>query len=303
MAVPQELINAVIEEIPLSTSQYPFLLYRDRSGESSLLVETLRACTLVSRAFARPAQIRLFSAVGLDQTRPKARAACTRFIELLRHRPHLCAYVRHLHLIYSPVNCNAELIFEILLLLSNLDAIKLQVRGSGSDWSAQPPRLRAALLVPLSRPSLRRVDLVQFTFANASELHALLKNAVGLKELELLGIQFHSNDSGMKLSPIAAQCTCPPTIFLGSLVLLGLGPADVESIMQAFTTVDITHLRSLKLIYTAPGNILRANALTIRKVEMLGGLDLPNELRDADIPPATARHLLNRSGRPQNIVC
>ncbi|KAJ7613697.1 hypothetical protein DFH06DRAFT_1369225 [Mycena polygramma] len=262
--IPQELIDTIIEEIPLSDSQYPFVTYRDESDESTLLVETLRACALVSRAFVRPTQRRLFHAVGLDLTR-KGDHSNRRFSQLLLDRPHLRTYVRHLQLTYTSANDDAELISQILSSLTCLGSIKLQ--GRGFEWSGQPRWVKASLLAALSRPNLRHIALVEVKFTSASELHAVLKNCVGMKQLELLGIQF-VNHEGLNPDTTTAD-PCTPSILLDSVVLLGLDSADVDSVLQAFTAIDITHLRFLKLIQTAPENILRANVSTVQRVEIL----------------------------------
>ncbi|KAJ6492861.1 hypothetical protein C8R47DRAFT_1270243 [Mycena vitilis] len=262
--IPQELIDTIIEEIPLSDHQYPFAAYRDESDESTLLVKTLRACALVSRAFVRPTQIRLFYAVGLDLTR-NGDQSNGRFSQLLLDRPHLRTYVRHLQLTYTPANDDGELISQILSSLPCLGSIKLQ--GRGFEWSRQPLRAKASLLEALSRPHLRHIAFVEVKFTNASELHALLKTCVGMKQLELLGVQFVNHDV-LKAETSTADKSMP-SVLLDSLVLLGSDSADVDSVLQAFTTVDITRLRFLKLIHTAPENILRVNASTVERVEMM----------------------------------
>ncbi|KAJ6557858.1 hypothetical protein B0H19DRAFT_1148790, partial [Mycena capillaripes] len=165
--IPQELINVIIEDIHLFNYRDPFILYRD---ESALLLETLRACALVSRAFVRPAQIQLFSAVGFDKTENTASYA--QFSQLLLHRPHICSYVRHLHIVYSLDD--TEPLSKILSSLPNLEAIKFQLGSSRWAWSEHPARLKASFVVALSRPTLRRLDMIQYQFADASELHALL---------------------------------------------------------------------------------------------------------------------------------
>ncbi|KAJ7603231.1 hypothetical protein DFH06DRAFT_1394327 [Mycena polygramma] len=262
--IPQELIDTIIEEIPLSDSQYPFITYRDESDESTLLVETLKACALVSRAFLRPTQTRLFHAVGLDLTR-NGDHSHRRFSQLLLDRPHLRTYVRHLQLTYTPANDDAELISRLLSSLTCLESIKLH--GRGFEWSGQSLQVKASLLAALSRPNLRHITLVEVKFTSASELHAVLKNCVGMKHLELLGIQFVNHD-GLNMYTTAAD-PCTPSIALDSVALLGLDSADVDSVLQAFTAIDITHLRFLKLIQTAPENILRANVSTVQRVEIL----------------------------------
>ncbi|KAJ6557843.1 hypothetical protein B0H19DRAFT_1148733 [Mycena capillaripes] len=150
--IPQELIDAIIEEIHLSNDRHPFILYRD---ESALLLETLRACALVSRAFVRPAQMRLFSAVGFDETENTASYA--QFSQLLLHRPHICSYVRYLYIVYSLDD--AEPLSEILSSLPNLEAIMFQLVESSWAWSEHPARLKASFITALSRPTLRHLDM------------------------------------------------------------------------------------------------------------------------------------------------
>ncbi|KAJ7432191.1 hypothetical protein B0H11DRAFT_2127344 [Mycena galericulata] len=271
MEIPQELVDAIIAEIRPLHNRYPSSLYEDASAPD---FETLKSCTLVSRAFARPAQSLIFSAVRLDgfghsRSRRYTKAPFERFARLLRERPHIASYVRNLHFVYSLDE--ATLLVEILACLPSLEEIHAQPHGSLSSrvnhtWVAHPAPLKAALSAALSCPTLRRVNMMGYHFHHARELHNLLRNTVSLKHLALEYIEFEDHDES-----ITSEAATPPAskIFVDSLKLKGLLLENIHSIMAAFTTVDIRHLRSLQLWDTPMTSILRANAATLQAVEIL----------------------------------
>ncbi|KAJ6557836.1 hypothetical protein B0H19DRAFT_1261427 [Mycena capillaripes] len=127
--------------------------------------------------------------------------------------------------------------------------------------------------------------MVDYKIPNPFELHALLANTAGLKELELLNITFRNHKTA---APLRTE-----TIFLDSLVLRYLDCEEVNSVMQSFTAVDILHLRSLCLVHTQPTKLLRANASTLREVKIVFDLlDFDPEPEDLDAPVANQLTLL-----------
>ncbi|KAJ6583012.1 hypothetical protein DFH09DRAFT_1275397 [Mycena vulgaris] len=116
--------------------------------------------------------------------------------------------------------------------------------------------------------------MVHYKFADALELHALLQNVFGLKDLALRYIEFSNNN--IKYAPRT------PIVVLDSLALLALESAEVSSMLQAFIPVDITRLRPVDLTYTAMHmmDLFRANASRLQQLE---GIPQSSESVDADI--------------------
>lgn len=260
MDIPPELVDEIIEEI------HP---YDDRghgegegsvtTEESALILQTLQSCALVSRAFTGPTQMRIFSMVGLLK-----KSHCERFSQLLLDRPHISAYVRHLQVGYTLNDAGPLSI--ILSRLPKLETAYFNVATywRNSKWSAHPAPLKAAFLVALSCPTLRRVTMLHYRFDNAWELHDLLRNATGLKYLVLENIQF----SNREIASAETTSTYRPKILLDTLGLRGLTSEDVDCLISTFNTVDFTHLRSLNLANAAPTSLLRANAPSLQTINI-----------------------------------
>ncbi|KAJ6609056.1 hypothetical protein B0H10DRAFT_509754 [Mycena sp. CBHHK59/15] len=259
MKIPQELINIIINEIQLSGEREPFIIYRD---ESALLLETLRSCALVARAFVQPAQLRLFSAVGVDDDPPGSSA---QFSAHLKACPHLASYVRHLHVLYSWLSY--EPVAHILSSLPNLeelDIYPLSDKWQYYVWIGYPAHLLTSFLRAFSLPNLRRVSMALHIFTDAVELHSLLVNAVRLKVLGLRYIKFQN-----ATLHVTAAISATPRVVLDSLELRDLDAEAVDSMMHSFTTIDITHLQSLELLDTPITALLRANAGTLQQIKVL----------------------------------
>ncbi|KAJ7185887.1 hypothetical protein C8R46DRAFT_1061971 [Mycena filopes] len=260
MDIPQELIDSIVAEIYPFADREPFILPRESAAP---LFETLRACTLVSRAFVRPAQTQLFALVRLG---PRSIGkSCPRFSQLLLESPHIAAYVKHLSLDYTLASASGPALSEILESLHHLEAIAFHPGGPLSvSWTAHPPKLKALFSTTFANPNLRRIDLVQYRFTDAAELHALLENAVGLKELELQVRFSHRHPNGEM--PTKQKS---PVVHLDCLRLREVWADDVDSLMQAFTTVEVGHLRSLVLLNSPAPSLVRANAATLQELEII----------------------------------
>ncbi|KAJ7443847.1 hypothetical protein FB451DRAFT_1413470 [Mycena latifolia] len=245
--IPQELIDVIIREI-LSAEDNPFRLYHP---ESAVLVQALRAGSFFQRSLPEESNFEDIPSISEQLSK------------LLLRSPHISSYVRHLHIVYSLAD--AEPLAAILSSLPNLEEVDFYPNGyDNASWNAHPVPLKASYLAALSRPTVRRVGMVHHKFTHASELHTLLENTVGLKDLTMRYIGFSNTEI-----PSAESVPRTPTVVLDSLGLRSLDPAEVESMMQAFTSVDITHLRSLDLMDTAAISLLRANASTLQKVAIL----------------------------------
>ncbi|KAJ7735737.1 hypothetical protein B0H16DRAFT_1575249 [Mycena metata] len=240
MKLPQELIDLIIGEIFVHKDPDPFLPWRQRSP---VAIYTLKSCTLLSRAFVRTAQKQLFLAI---RVRPG--------LSGLLNTPHICQYVKHLEVEYA-----GNEIHRFLSSLPNLQAISLH---SFSQWGAQ---LRASVLETLALPTLRCVQLSGYRLADAAELHAMLKNAVGLKQLALTSIAFRQEVIGVRIELRASR-----TIVIDSLRLIGSGlrSEDITSMLEAFTVVDISHLRRLQISRSAGEALLCVNAPTLEGLEI-----------------------------------
>ncbi|KAJ7112768.1 hypothetical protein C8R43DRAFT_1138831 [Mycena crocata] len=118
------------------------------------------------------------------------------------------------------------------------------------QWAAHPAPLKTAVTDVLSRSTVRQVSMVHYHFANAMELHSLFRSAHGLRDLALRRRALHS--------------------------------ADVDSMPRAFTTADLTHLRSLDLTDSALTDFLRANAATLQKIEIMTESSERHDSEDAD---------------------
>ncbi|KAF7326292.1 hypothetical protein MKEN_00482400 [Mycena kentingensis (nom. inval.)] len=98
--LPQELLEDIIENIaPLGDlTKHPDEVFHNEER-----VAMLRSCALVSRAFLRPCQLRLFGAIGSNgpEDADGADPAYALFAALIDERPHVLSYVRHMHLVYG----------------------------------------------------------------------------------------------------------------------------------------------------------------------------------------------------------
>ncbi|KAJ7464996.1 hypothetical protein B0H11DRAFT_69715 [Mycena galericulata] len=270
MTLPPELIAAIVAEIHASDDAFHLLL-----SDSAPILRTLKACALVSRAFLRPAQIQIFSAVDLNSEDPRFQ----QFSQLLLHAQHIASYVRHLRIVYSLDDAGP--LAEILAGLPNLEEANFYPDWENPSWRAHPTPLKAAFAIALSRPTLRHVSIVRCRFVHAKELHALLGNSVGLKHLTLRYITFDNQDD----RPDSEAVQPAPKILINSLELTSLTLANVNSIISAFTIVGITRLRSLDLRDTPLTNLLRANAATLQRLEICLILRhiLANKPEDMDV--------------------
>ncbi|KAJ7083256.1 hypothetical protein C8R44DRAFT_54888 [Mycena epipterygia] len=283
--LPQELIDAIIDEFDISlTAPNNSRAFPDR--------EALRACALVARAFVRPSQMKLFSTVILFAAsygqHPDERSRL--FSKLLSSRAHIGLYVRQLVLSYR--NARSNSVVHILSCLSKLQALCLYP-WAGYRQEKNPPlpiHLKDAFLAAFSLSSLRRLELRAHRFANPQELESILSDSVGLKELTLNNIQF--TDISASAPKVRSQA---PRVVLDSLTVFAMMTDEIDAVLNTFTAVDITHLRSV-CCDRHHISLLRANAHSIQELKLVLKDNLaaiPHEaILDQILPADTSLHTI-----------
>ncbi|KAJ7060899.1 hypothetical protein C8F01DRAFT_177148 [Mycena amicta] len=281
MHLPQELLESIVDQIaPLH--EWPSSVF---SNEEDL--KTLHTCSLVSRAFVRSCQLRLFAGIGFRDPHfgSEPHSSYTLFSDLISRSPHISAYVRHLHVVYHLAD--AVPLANILCTVTNLRSINLYPVGTPIFlWDAHPTALKEAFYTALSRPTLSRINMVQYKFADAAQLHGLLRNAVGLKQLEMLYIRFEGHDFDSE----AADLRPDLPIVLDSLLLRDFSATDLASIQRAFTSFDLAHLRTIHAMGTPITALLCENAATLREVEVMceGMFTEPEDVPIGPMPNLTS---------------
>ncbi|KAJ6579934.1 hypothetical protein DFH09DRAFT_1444196 [Mycena vulgaris] len=283
--LPQELIDAIIDEFdPSLTEKNQRRVFPDR--------ETLRSCALVAHVFVGPSQAKLFSTVNLFclgcLKAPEERSRL--FSKLLSSKPHIRFYVRTLQLSYRCTG--STFVGRILSSLPNLASLSLRPSFDDLLDNIYPPfstHLRDSILAVFSTTSLRRLELRDHQFNTAQELQHILENGRGLKELMLVHIQFA--DVSPRPSGVHQG---PSNVAIESLQIFQTQPDVIEAILNAFTAVDITHLRSLSCDrYYKP--LLQANAHSIHELTLeVTTLDIVEpEPLDQILPTNSSLHTLN----------
>ncbi|KAF8151877.1 hypothetical protein K438DRAFT_1778697 [Mycena galopus ATCC 62051] len=278
MEIPQELIDAIIDEFPLrldSISDLP-----DPEAK-----RTLQSCALASRSFLQRCQMRLFSQISVwDSYLPTFPLACQRLAAVLSSSPHLAGYIQTLELVYDADNSIlVEFVPRILSAVTAVETLQLTRHVDADTWRFPP--FDSSMMAVFSLPSLRRLELCNWEFRNPLELQSLLNLSTSLQELALHYVGFEEEvENGSKNSPSAAQRNISSQgLVLESLRLACVKPDVVEMMLESFTTVDIMHLKSLSVHYSPLNGLLRANAGSLQKLRISHILDNQYEL-DPDIP-------------------
>ncbi|KAJ7443873.1 hypothetical protein FB451DRAFT_1295277 [Mycena latifolia] len=281
--LPQELIDTIIDEFDLDTNNPN--LFPD--------LEVLRSCALVSRAFVRPSQMKLFSTVDLCGTYGQsADEKSSLFSKLISARPHLRSYIKTLILSYRCARSNS--VDRILSSLSLHPSLQYARRGDYLH-PAFPILLRQTFLAVFSMASLRCLELRNHQFEDPQDLENILSNSLGLKELVLFSIRFAS------IPPLPSEIRPdPPRVLLESLEVFQMLNDHVDAVLASFTVVDVTHLRFITCdrYYRS---LLHANAHSIQKltrIESLLGdeyIQAPRNPLDEALPADTSlRRLIVR---------
>ncbi|KAJ6557840.1 hypothetical protein B0H19DRAFT_1290995, partial [Mycena capillaripes] len=112
-------------------------------------------------------------------------------------------------------------------------------------------------------PYLRHITLWSLEFEDALELQTLLEDSTSLKTLVLRSVMFGNTEP-----PEPIEQPSPPQVVLDSLQLYFLDAAQLQALLDSFTSIDITRLRSLYLHNTPMNSLVRVNAPTIQRINI-----------------------------------
>ncbi|KAJ6538821.1 hypothetical protein DFH09DRAFT_1176325 [Mycena vulgaris] len=255
MPLPQELINLIVDAIVdcVDLAHNPWII---TSPLGRVIRETLRYCALIARAFVRPCQMYIFHGLTLgNTTRTKALSA------LCLTRPHLPSYIRALVLECRPAEEYLESIMHILAAATNLTRLKIYPQ---SQAYCMP--LHASLAAAFSLPYVRHIELGKVVFEDAFKLQALLSASRSLKTLTLYWITFVETTKPTQTLQIPAPAA--PRVVLDSLKMIYMHPTQMQAMLDAFTVIDITQLRSLDLDDVSMQPLLKLNARTLQHIKI-----------------------------------
>jgi hypothetical protein len=198
MEIPQELIDAIIDEFPLQLDSISDLPDPETK-------RTLQSCALVSRSFLQRCQMRLFSRISVwDSYLPTFPLACQRLAAVLSSSPHLAGYIQTLELVYdADDSVLVEFVPRILSAVTAIETLQLVRHGDADMWHFPP--FDSSTIAVFSLPSLRRLELCAWWFRNPLELQALLNLTTSLRELTLQNVSFEEVENDSENSPSAAQ--------------------------------------------------------------------------------------------------
>ncbi|KAJ7666100.1 hypothetical protein DFH06DRAFT_1323245 [Mycena polygramma] len=260
MELPLEIIESIIDVFSGGIDQDPWII--DRSPD---ILATLRACALVARAFVCRCQTHIFFAITLcggDRCIPPYRLST-----LLMESPHLASYIRAIEFGLTIV-ADEPVAASIAHILSSVTNLERLVLLPVSD-QLRPGPVRDAFMCAFTLPRLRHLSLWYFYFADLYELQECLGGCTSLKSLMMYNLSF---DEGVDLVQRAKERAAlgPPRVVLDTLQLWQFKKELIQALLDTFTVVDITHLRWLSLYGTENDTLLRANAATIQRLEILG---------------------------------
>jgi hypothetical protein len=261
MRFPQDIVDVIIDKVAISDIYEVRSSHRDDPPSTA----ALRACSLAAHSFLYRSRLHLFAAITCCFD-----SHLSNFDRLLAESPHIGElYVKYLQLQFRGESANPGektiIVPRILRLLPGLTHLVLDFDCEDYPcWKTQPDVLKTSLHATFSL-SLRCLRLTDLIFANVSELESLLSHAIGLKELLLDHIGFR--DSSESVPHIGALDHHGPRIVLESLTLDSIDDA-AETMVSSFSTVDITHLKSLVLSTSPVFPLLKANAQTLQKVRI-----------------------------------
>jgi len=238
--LPQELVNAIIDEIHLSTDS----------------ASSLKFCALVAHPFLHQSQKNLFSLVNLKEGSP---ASSLHFSRLLSLSPHIAAHVNDLS-----IQCrseNWESVACILSAVSNLTRLRLSPEEP--PWYQRGTCIRAPFSARFSFPHLRILELCLYEFADAFHFQSLFSGSPKLESLTLDDIAFSA--------PTISTGTSAPNdtaAVVSKLSLRNMTGLNIDSILHSFTVFDIKHLHSLSVYDSPANNVLRPNAGSLRTLSI-----------------------------------
>ncbi|KAJ6583036.1 hypothetical protein DFH09DRAFT_1360314 [Mycena vulgaris] len=258
MDLPQELIDSIIDAIVDAVDLAQDLWLTDKAVD---VLATLRSCSLAARTFVCPCQAHIFRRITLSE---EGRISPELFSHVCATLPHLASYVRALCFEYTETEERLESFMHILESLKNLIRLELHPH-SKYEWQSYPAPLRAVFLAAFALPSIRHITLRNLHFAHAPQLQTVLSESAGLKTLVL------GSDTFGIVELVESPQVYPevyPRVILDSLQIHFLDAAHVQAIMNSFTAVDITGLRSLYLHNTSAESLLKANAPSIQHLKL-----------------------------------
>ncbi|KAJ6470643.1 hypothetical protein C8R47DRAFT_1148808 [Mycena vitilis] len=263
MELPQEIIEAIIDVFAGGIDQDPWII--DKSPD---ILATLRACALVARSFVCRCQTHIFFAITLcggDRYIPPYRLST-----LLAKSPHLVSYIRAIEFGHN-ILVDESVATSVAHILSSVTNLERLVLFPVSDELRSGP-VRDAFLCAFTLPRLRHLSLWNFYFADLYELEECLCGCPSLKSLMMYNLVF---DEGMDLVQRAKERAArgPPRIVLDTLQLWQFKKELTQALLDAFTVIDITHLRWLSLYGTEINALLQANAATVQRLEILAVTD------------------------------
>lgn len=264
MRLPQELVNKIVDEIDVELS-------------------TLRACALAARSFVHASQARIFRAIQLSDImgdpldgEKRSGGLLRRFFALLVTSPHIAHHVRTLQVRGDSNHGHLDYLSHILCSLHNLWCLTISSISSSGIPLSKPSWIPSSPLVPIlfkafALPSLRCIGFSGFRFRDAEELHSLLVHSPNLKELELSNVSIQNSAF---CGPSESALRSPHRVSVEKLDLaFDLSSAKIKSIFDTFSTVDISHLKSLQLRHCSCAvlqTLFNASAPTIEEVVLCG---------------------------------
>jgi hypothetical protein len=120
--------------------------------------------------------------------------------------------------------------------------------------------MRMSFAATFASPTLRCIELADQIFKDAVELQLLLGSSMALTELGLQSVTFA--DTSRKTASGKAR------VVLVTLKLRFMEAPVIECMLDSFTAVDITHLKTLELIGTPVTDLLTANSTSLVDVQI-----------------------------------
>ncbi|PPQ73292.1 hypothetical protein CVT24_012315 [Panaeolus cyanescens] len=244
LALPLEIIELIIDELASPVDK-----------------ESLRAFSLVSHAFVKRCQTKLFHTIDLGDRCIPGELYYHRFLHVLSQRPNFRSCIRVLRLVDSYVwdtksDCkwlaNEESICDVLDQLPNLENFSLTFNTGKPSWSSLKPCIRHALMKLSARPRIKAFSL--------GHIHAFppahLVTLTSIKHLTLVDLAIPSSalSSNAELDVLLGLGTTAGGIVSGkghccveTLSISDPSPATIYALSRIFKTQDQPLLRILKV--------------------------------------------------------
>jgi hypothetical protein len=164
---------------------------------------------------------------------------------------------------------DVEPMAHILASVANLARLDLYPKSNSQQipWKEYPGPVRASFESAFALPYLRHITLWYSHFSNVLELQTLLRESTSLKTLVLRSVTFEPSEPAADTAKPLLEPS-PPQVVLESLQLYFLDGVQVQELLNYFTAIDITRLRSLYVHNTPMNTLLRVNARTIQHLKI-----------------------------------